>query len=176
MTKAGRIRNFIIGFLTVCMGVLIAISLDSAYRFAVFTLSLSLFIYSLRQFVYYAKMARHMVDGRIVLYRAIITFDLGIFTMSLSDVPAIYIMMYLIIIHLITGGIGIMRAMETRRGGGHWKLNFARSLIDVLIAVICIIFIRSITFATFIYGIGLINSGVIRIISSVRRNAIVFIQ
>ena len=159
-----------------CMGIVIAGSPNSAYKVAVFILSISLLFYSIRQLTYYIRMARQMVGGRAILYRAIITFDLAVFTRSLTDVPAVYVMLYLIILHLITGGIGIMGALEAKSEGGHWKLSLARSMVDVLIAVLCMIFIRSIAIATVIYGIGLIYTGVMRIIGAFRRNAIVFIQ
>lgn len=176
MTKAGRVRNVILGLIITFTGVLIADSPNSAYRFAVFLLSCTLFIYSIRQFVFYAAMARHMVGGRAMLYRAIITFDLALFTMSLTDISPIYVMLYLIIVHAFQGGIDIMGALTSRKEGAHWKLDLIRGMIDIVIAVLCIIFIRSVALATFIYGIGLIYSGIIRIISAFQRSAIVYIQ
>ena len=176
MTKAGRIGAFLSGLVIMFVGLLITSSPWSAYMLALFTIGVYLLANSIRQFVFYIKMARHMVGGRTTLYGAIINFDLAIFTISLNDLSPVYVMLFLIILHAFQGGIGIMGAMETRRAGGHWKIEFIRSLVDVLIAILCICFIQSVALATFIYGLGLVYSGIIRIIGAFRKSAIVYIQ
>ena len=121
---------------------------------------------------YYFTMARFMVGGRRALYTGVILMDFGIITMSLSDVPGMYVLLYLAILHAFAGVIEILRARETRKNGSkHFKLKLSHGIIDVLLALCCIIFLRNTKLAVFIYCFGLTYSGIMYVISGFRRTA-----
>jgi len=140
-------------------------------------LSAALVIGDIRMFVYYFSMARHMVGGLTILYRAIILLDLGLFTATLNSIPLPYVMLYLASIHAFSGAVGIMRALEARRvGTGSWRLRLLHGIVDLLQALLCLIFIGSVQLAVYIYAAGLIYSAIFRIITAFQRMAIVYIQ
>lgn len=177
MTKAGRIQNTLIGLFTVLAGgLIIAIGAD-AYAFIIRVLGIVLAIDGIRRLVFFAKMARHMVGGRSILYRGVIMLDIGIFTVSLSHVPTIILVMYLAGIHGFAGIIDILRSAESRRlQAPRWKLEMGTGIGNVIIALLCLVFLKEIEVAILIYGAGLIYTGVIRMIQSFRRTAIIYIQ
>ena len=156
---------------------LIALDNETALKFIILIFCISLLFSGIRELLSYFTMARRMVGGRSILYRSIIVIDIGIFTMSLTDVPMAYIMLYLAGIHLFSGSIDILNALGTKRlQGVSWKMQFLYGLLNVVIAVLCLIFIKSIGIAVIIYAFGLASSGVMRIVQACRRTAIVYIQ
>ena len=177
MTKLRRIGNILLGLLMIAGSILLNMFTEDAYPVIVFLLAVSLLLYGIRMFVFYFRMARHMVGGRAMLYRAVIAVDLGIFTMSLTDVPLLYVMLYLAGVHGFAGAIGILRSNEARKlQAPSWRLNLVHGIINVIMAILCLVFLKSIETAVLIYTIGLAYSGVMRIVSSARNTAIVYIQ
>ena len=176
MTKIQRIWSIFFGLIMVAMGVVLPIYPKYAFAAITILLGLSLFLSGFRQLIYYFTMARHMVGGRTMLYRAVIVFDMGMFTLTLTDIPTIYVMLYLIGIHAFSGTIDILLALESKRSESAWKLGISHGIMDVLIALLCLAFLGSVTVAIYIYSFGLCYSGVMRIIRGVRRTAIVYIQ
>ena len=177
MTKAGRVKNVIVGLIMILTGILIGAFGEKAYWVIITVLGASLVVYGIRLIVFFAKMARHMVGGRSILYRAVITLDIGLFTLSLTDVPSIILVMYLAGVHGFSGIIDILRAAESRKlQAPRWKLEMCSGAVNVIIALLCIVFIEKIAVAVMIYGAGLIYSGVIRIIQAFRRTAVIYIQ
>ncbi len=177
MTKLRRIGNVILGLFIIAFGLLVATGWDSAYTFIIHVLGFSLILGGIRLLVYYVTMARHMVDGRAILYRAVIMLDIGIFSLSLARVPAIFLVAYLAGLHGFTGIIDILRAREAiTMQAPNWKLNMAGGIVNVIMAVLCLIFIKEPAVAVEIYAAGLVYSGVIRIIRAFRRTQSVYIQ
>ena len=177
MSKFTRIRNVLTGILTIAVSVLLATTPEFGYPVITLLLSLSLLFYGLRSVVYYFSMARHMVGGRQSLYRGILFSDLGIFTLTLTNVPHVYILLYLLAIHAFSGAVAIMGALEARRyEAQHWRLKLINGIVNILLALSCLIFIRSMRVAVYVYCIGLCYSACMRIISAFRKNAIVYIQ
>lgn len=177
MTKVSRIGNIFLGLITIALGVVLSIKAEDTLTIIIFILCIGLLISGFRELIFYLTMARHMVGGQTMLFRAIIVIDMGLFTLALTDVPTMYVMLYLIGVHLFSGGVNILRAMECRKlQSGSWKLQFVQGLINVILAVLCLIFFKSITTAVIIYSVGLVYSGVMRIITSLRKTAIVYIQ
>ena len=125
---------------------------------------------------YYATMTRYMVGGRTSLYTGIIMLDLGILTFSLTEVPHYYVLIYLVVLHAFSGVVEILRSLESRRYAGSWRLKMSHGIVDIIIATVCIIFIRQLNEAVVIYSIGLVYSSVIRIISACRRTRLIYIQ
>ena len=150
---------------------------DDAYRFVVGILSIGLALAGVKEILYYFTMARHMVGGKLILIQGVIVLDFAIITGSLANVPKIYILLYLIGIHAFSGVIEVMRAMEARRTvDGPWKIKFSHGIVNFVLAIACLIFIRHSNTALIIYSIGLMYSAVIRIIGACVKTAFVVID
>ena len=112
----------------------------------------------------------------MILFQAVVVLDFALFTASLSDVPKVYILLYLVGVHAFTGVVETLRAMEAKRTvDGPWKMKLAHGIVNFALALACLVFIKHINTAVFIYSLGLIYSAVIRIVSAFRRTAFVVI-
>ena len=177
MSSGQRIKNILIG-IAIILGALILIAFpEEGMIITASILSLSLFIYGIKTLIYYVTMARHMVGGRIMLYLAVIVLDLGMFTMMLTNIPKIYIVLYLVVVYAFAGVVSILRALEAKRyQAPMWKLSLISGIINVVIAILCIIFMRSTNMIVYLYCAGLIYSAIVRIVTAFRETAIVYIQ
>ena len=177
MRKVQNIGNFLYGMFILFIGLLLVLSPEGAYVVVIAFISLALIIKGIATFYYYVTMSRCMVGGKVFLYEAVIFFDLGIFTSAITNIPQIYVFMYLAIIHGFAGLVEILRVSETRKNGAKsWKLKSIQAGINIALAVFCIINMKNTEAAVIIYGFGLISSGFVRIINAFRRNAFVYIQ
>ncbi len=176
MTKLQRIKNVLVGLLMLLSGALMAVLGSDAVALIMWILAASMSISGIKMLFYYLTMARHMVDGDQILIRGLILFDIGAFTATLSNISQIYIMGYLLGIHAFSGCIDVMRAIEAKKlTSSSWKLNFSTGIVNIILAVTCIVFLRSESIAVYIYSAGLIYSALIRIIMSFRKTAVVYI-
>lgn len=177
MSSGQRIKNILIG-IAIILGALILIAFpEDGIILTASILSLSLFIYGIKTLIYYVTMARHMVGGRIMLYLAVVVLDLGMFTMMLTNIPKIYIVLYLVVVYAFAGVVSILRALEAKRyQAPMWKLSLISGIINVVIAILCIIFMRSTNMIVYLYCTGLIYSAIVRIVTAFRETAIVYIQ
>ncbi len=140
-------------------------------------LGLGLAVQGIKHLFYYFTMARFMVDGRIILIIGVILLDMGLFAASLNDMPKIYIILYLVVIHAFSGLIGLLRALEAKRyGAKSWRLEFSHSAANIVMVVMCFVFIKNAGTVAVIYGITIIYTGIIRIITSFRKSTLVYIQ
>lgn len=175
MTKARRVSNFITGLFMIIGALLIAIAADRVYPLIIAIFGISLLLAGARSLVYYCSMARHMVGGRTVLYRAIIILDMGVFTLALTDVPLYCVVIYLAVIHGFAGFVDIMRAVESKRlQAPSWKLNLSTGVINIILAALCVVFIGVVEVAVLVYAAGLAYSGAVRMIQSFRRAKILY--
>ncbi len=150
---------------------------NESYIFILLFLAVSLLASGVGFLYYYFSMTRFMVDGKMTLYKGIILTDLAILTLSLADVPKIYVLLYLAFIHALSGFVEILRANETRQSGSKsYRLKLLHGIVNVLIAVCCIVFVEKTYTAVIIYCLGLIYSGSVRMITAVRRQAYVYIR
>ena len=177
MSSGQRIKNILIG-IAIILGALILIAFpEDGIIITASILSLSLFIYGIKTLIYYVTMARHMVGGRIMLYLAVVVLDLGMFTMMLTNIPKIYIVLYLVVVYAFAGVVSILRALEAKRyQAPMWKLSLISGIINVVIAILCIIFMRSTNMIVYLYCAGLIYSAIVRIVTAFRETSIVYIQ
>lgn len=178
MTIFQRIINIFIGIIMLTAAIFLIYDRSTgAYEFIIAVLTTGLTIKGLKDIIFYFTMARHMVGGKLILFQGVIVFDFALFTGSLSNVPKIYILLYLIFVYAFSGVIGVLRAMESRRTvAGPWKMKFTHGLVDFLLALACLIFIRQENTALIIYCLGLIYSAIMRIISSFRRTTFILIE
>ena len=178
MSLFSRIRNVIFGLLMMITAVVfIFYRDDDGYKIIIIILAIGLAIRAVRYIVFYFTMARHMAGGKMILFQGVILLDFALLTGSLSDVSKIYILLYLVCIHAFSGAVEILRAMEARRTvEGPWKLKFSHGIINILLAISCLVFIRQAGIALIIYGIGLLYSAFIRIITAFRKTSFILIN
>ncbi|MBQ3418112.1 MAG: DUF308 domain-containing protein [Ruminococcus sp.] len=177
MSSGQRIKNIVIGVLIILGCVILIAFPQEGIVITAAILSLSLFIYGITRLIYYFTMARHMVGGRIMLYLGIIILDLGMFTMMLTDIPRIYIVLYLLVIYAFAGAIDVLRSLEAKKyQTALWKLSLISGIINLAVAILCVVFIESPRMIVYFYCAGLIYSAIIRIVTALRKTAIVYIQ
>lgn len=177
MTKLQRIKEICIGLIIIFGALIMMFFPKESYVLIVMILALWFAFRGLGSIWYYITMARYMVGGRESLFMGVIWFDFGVITGSLTGVPHYYVLLYLIAIHGFSGVVRILRTFEARRNGSsNWKLKLAHGIIDIAMALICIVFIRQLSVTVIIYCIGLMYSAMMRIITACRRSALVVIQ
>ncbi len=178
MTLFQRIRKFLFGILLLFIALLFLISPGGdTYQVVIGVLAIGLAIKAIKDIAFYFSMARHMVGGKMILFQGVIILDFAIFTASLSQIPKIYILLYLIFINAFSGVVEVLRALEAKRTvEGPWKLKMGHGVINLALAASCLVFIRNENTAMIIYSIGLMYSALMRIISAFRRTTFVMIQ
>lgn len=171
------LKEITIAVLTAFAGVLIVADTENGYRLVIIFLSLSLIAAGLKEIVFFISMARHMVGGRFTLYMGVLLMDLGTFTMSMFMLPRFYILLYLAGTYAFSGVVEILEALEVKRNlGPYWKRNLIFGIINILIALICVIFIRNDNTVIYIFAGGLFYSAVTRVIRAFVRSEDVYIE
>ena len=176
MSKFQRVGNIILGLITILLAAILFIIPKEGFYVVIAILSIGLTVIGVKEIVYFFTMAIHMVGGKRSLYRGVIILEIGLFTMSLYDVPRIFVLLYLVAIHAFSGGVDVLRAFEAKKNGSSYRLKLSHGIMDLLIAASCLVFMRYGNTATYIYAFGLVYSSVVRIISSFKKTAIVYIQ
>lgn len=177
MTKFQRAREVLGGLLMLAAGVLVICRPAIGIYLIMLIIIVTMILKGLGSLSFYITMARHMVGGKLQLYKGIILLDIGMFFMTLDDVPIIYLMLYLLVANLISGVIEILGAREVRQmEAGSWKMKTAIGAADVLFGLASIFCLGRPNLLVYIYATGLAYSAVLRIVSALRRSAIVYIQ
>lgn len=177
MSVAGRIMKLITGLLIIALAIFMMAVPEIGYMVIALIMGITLLISGISSLIYYFTMARHMVGGRDTLYSALIKIDLALFTMSVADVPKVFVMLYLVALFGVTGLLHLLRGLEARkRKAMNWKGRFISGVINLIIALLCLIFIQNTVVMVIIYCIGLIFMGLDRIAGAFYRSKIVYIQ
>lgn len=177
MTAFQRFGRIATGALSIIGALIILLVDELGYLIVCLVIGITLLVSGIRMLIGYFSLNRFMVGGKRKLYLGIIVFDLGMFTLSLSEIPRIYIALYLVVIHVFAGFIDVLHARESKKyGGPKWKFSLASGVANILVGIACLIFIRDIEIVILIFAGGLIYSSVVRIASAFRRTAIVYIQ
>ena len=177
MTNLQRVKDILIGLIMIAGAIFMMIFPVKSYAVIVAILSVYFLAIGIGALFYYFTMSQFMVGGRVSLYKGIILVDLGAMTGSLTNVPHYYILIYLVLLHAFQGLIRIMRALESRRAGaGSYRVKLLHGILDLVMAILCIVFIKHIATVVLIYCTGLIYSAVMRIISACRKRKFYFIQ
>ena len=171
MTLFQRIKNGLLGMVLLAAGIVFILKpTEMAYLVVLTVLALSLAVLGIKDIIFYFRLARHMVGGKMILIQGVIILDFALFTATLSGVPRVFILIYLIALYAFSGVVKILRAMEARHTvAGPWKLNLVHGLVSLAIALCCLIFMKKPDTAVVIYGVGLIYSGVERILDVFRK-------
>ena len=176
MTKLQRVKEIVFGLIMIFLAYVMICFPKEGYEFIIFIFAVYFTAAGIRTIIYYVTMARYMVGGRSSLYNGVILLDLGLLTLELTNVPHYYVLVYLIAIHAFSGAVEVLRALEAKRFGGSWKLKIGHGVVNIILALICVVFIKYTDLAVVIYCIGLIYSSLLRIISACRRTKFVYIQ
>ena len=180
MTGLKRIRNIITGLVMMASSFVLLIIPEDGFMIVALILTASLLIYGIRSLIYYFTMARYMVGGRGILYTAVIVIDLGVFSMTIADNPSFFIIIYLLTIHLFSGLIDILRALEAKRiEAPSWKMTFGSGVFNIAVAVAALVagaMLRSTDILVYIYSAGLFYSALLKIVMAFRKTAVVYIQ
>ena len=176
MTKLDHIKSFLQGILTILAAVGIMYYPEHGLDVMILLLGCSLTLGGINTLIYYVSMARHMVEGRLLLYKGLISLDLGIYMLALSDSSRVYIMTYLIAMHLFGGILSAARAMEGRKLGGRWRMRLLNGISHFAIVIACILLRNDPEGLVLVYSVGLFWSGCLKVFDAFRRSAIVYIQ
>lgn len=181
MSVFQRIKNCFTGILMILGALILVLIPKETYPVIPAILGTTLLVYGIYFLWYYFSMARHMVGGKAVLFRAIIAIDVALFTSSITSMNSRYIvLLYLLVLYAFTGAVDILRAMEAKNNGSAgWRLKLSRGIIGIAftVALFVIGFIIGRT-DIFVYGycFSLVYSAVMRIVGAFRRTAIPYIQ
>lgn len=170
MTKRQKFRNIMIALLYVLLAVLMITDPEAGYLLVMAVLSIALLLYGIKQLVFFFTMARHMVGGKRVLYRGMIFFDLGAFTVALADIPKLYIMIYLMGGIIFTGAIEVLRAFEKKKASAGFRMKLLQGIICISIGILGLVFSWSTNYMVYFYCAGMIYSAFIRVIEAFRKD------
>ena len=177
MTLFNRFKIVSFGIIEFLLGIIMLAYPDYGYRVVLFVIGLYLMISGYQNLFYFFSMARFMVDGRLILVKAVILLDFGFLAGSLTDVPRIYILIYLMILHTFMGIVEVLRSLEEKQLGAHsWKLKMAHGIINLSIVILCIVFIANNNTVVIIFSTGLIYSSIIRIITGFRKSSFLYVK
>ncbi|MBR6390561.1 MAG: hypothetical protein IKS16_04375 [Lachnospiraceae bacterium] len=175
MTKLQRVRDILLGIIMIAVAGVLFFFRENVYWVIISVLSIIYTFRGLSTIIYYFSMARFMNGGRAILYKGVIMLDFGILTGTLTDVPRIYVLLYLVAIHAFSGAVELLRAREAASYGGAWKLKMFHGILDLGMAFMCIVFIGQLNIAVIIYASGLVYSAILRIVSACRRTKLIYI-
>ncbi|MBO4900012.1 MAG: DUF308 domain-containing protein [Lachnospiraceae bacterium] len=177
MTLTKRIVKVITGIVMIAFAILLILYPEIALDVIIGVLSIMLIANALKCIGFYFSMGRHMVGGMRLLIRGVIMLDLGLFAYSIYDVPRIYIVLYLLFIHAFAGAVDVLGALDAKKlEAGSWQLKMATGMINILIGILCLVFIRSERMIDYIYCSGLIITALSNIFSAFRRTAVVSVS
>lgn len=180
MSHFQRIKAVISGVLLLLFALILLVLPEDYYSILAFIISIMLIVYGLRQLIYYLKMARHMVGGKIILYKAIIILDLGLFTSSLYDDHSVTILIYLLAIYAFTGFVDILRAFEAKNTGSKtWKRKLIFGIIMVVFALVLVVLgmiMQDVPILVIGFCISLVFIAARKFSAAFRKTAIVYIQ
>ena len=172
-----RVINFITGIIIILFGILMMIPSEDGYTIVLRLLVLALIANGIKELWFYFTMARYMVGGIYIFYKGIFLLDAGLFAINLHNVPRQYAMLYLIGGLAFAGIVSILHAMEVRKlESGKWKSGMVLGIIQLVLAIVCLFFLNDPDILTFVYGLGLLNSGFSRVTAALRRSAIVYVK
>ena len=173
-----RIKKIILGLIMLLSALIfLVLPVDTALLIIISVMAVGLAGNSIKYIIFYFRMAKHMVGGKIILFLGVLVLDFALLTLSFYNIPTVFMLLYLIGVHAFSGAVDVLRAMESRKTvEGPWKLKFAHGLINIALAAVCLVFINSMDVAVIIYCAGLIYSAAVTIISAFRKTSFVLIE
>lgn len=179
MSKFQRISVILLGLLQLLAAALIFAlpGTESGLLVILLILSFTFAASGVKDIVRYFSMARFMVGGRLILFRGVIMFDFGLFSLSLYDASSFIVSIYLIGVFMFSGVVDILMAREAKYlRSSRWKLRIARGAVKIMLGIACIAFIRNESALEILFGISLVYSASTRIVSAFRKTESAYIQ
>ena len=168
--------NLALGLLMIGCGILLLLVPQHGLVLVALVLGLAVILYGARKLVYYVTMGRHMAGGLSVLFIAVIAIDIGVFALAVIEDPKFAIVLYLVSYNMFTGVLAIARGIESMIFKSPWIASVVHGLINVALAVLCLVFISSDQTLIVIFCIGLFYSAGVRLVSAFKPTEIIFIQ
>ena len=176
MGSVRRISNVLMGLVMIAAGGILGL-MDDGFPLVMLILGLMLVFKGFSKLLYYLTMARFMVGGKMILFTAVFMLDVGCFTLTQIDIPHMFVLLYLLIIYASSGVIQLLRGLEAKRlQSPTWKRSVAMGMVNISVAILCIIFHSKNEPVLWAFCLGIIYSGVMRIYNALRKTAIVYIQ
>ena len=164
----------------IALSALMVVDAEFGFQVVCIIICCGMLFLGIKSLYYYQTMARHMVGGRMQLYRGIVLLDLGLFTFSLNTIPKAYVILYLMGIHAFAGVVDILRARESKMmDNPAWKNSLIYGVGNLAMAVLCLVFgflWKNADAVVYTYAAGLVYSGIARIANAFRKTAVVYIQ
>jgi len=178
MTKIQNIENLVVAILMVFLAIIVIIcDPEDDYAIILGIISVSWLVQAVRLLLFYFTMARYMVDGRRILLKGVVFFDLAIVTSYISTIPDIYVMIYLVVGMIFFNMIDILHAMDAKKCGSvHWKFKLFAGASGIALAFVCLCNYKNPTLAGYIYAVELLYAAAVKVINSFRRTEMVYIQ
>ena len=101
MSKYDRIKNIAVGIGLIILSILMFVFPDTGYYMAAVIFGVVLLLNGIKQMIYFLSMGIHMVGGKMILYRALITLDLSFFLLSISSIGQRYLMAYFMVYYFL---------------------------------------------------------------------------
>ena len=177
MTKTQKVINIIEAIILVTVAFVLISVPEIGYGIVVLVLGIGFVIKGVSALWNYFTLSVHMVGARRSFYYGIMIFDLGLFTICLGNLPKLYVMLYLCGLYLFSGGIDIWSAISQKKmGSKHYKMKLLQGIINILIGIMCLVFLKSEEMVILIYAAGLAYNGIVRLINVFKENETVYIQ
>lgn len=180
MNKFQRIKDFVFGVILILLAAALFLVPETGFYFVAALIGLMIFIYGFKLLWYYLTMTRHMVGGKTILYQSVIVLDVALFTGSVATMDNFIVLFYLLGVFAFKGIIDILRAFEEKRfGSATWKRKLIIGAIGVLFALMMLVLgvvFKNTTILVYGFAISLVYSGVTKIVTSLRKTAIIYIQ
>ena len=173
MSKKKRVWNIIVAIFMIQSALFLMIIPEIAFMIIAMFVGMMLTFRGIKFLFYYSTHACHMIGGKKIL----LVFDVGIFSISLIDQAQMIMIFYVVAIHLVAAVLNFARAVSNRGDGNPgWKIDLAQGIGNVAQVVLCLIFAGFVEIPVFIYCAGVIYSAILKIISSCKKTAIVYVQ
>lgn len=178
MNSIQRIKKILSGLVMLFGSFVLVVEPENGYYLIAVILSISLLMSGVKSLFYYFTMARNMVGGKSILYKALVMTDMGLFTLTTITIPKIYLICHLLISHGFSGLVDMLKAVEDKKlHATSWRMSFIYGLGNLLTAVAALTCVlnNSTALVVDIYCIGLAYSGIMQMVSAFRRTAIIYI-
>ena len=175
MRNIARIKNVVFALILIAFAVILLTMPQFGPMLILLVLGALMILSGIRSLIYYFTMAKNMVGGKKTLYHSIFIIDVGAFLMAGYSGSEQLILLYLMGLLAISGGIDLIRALESKKEGAPWKLRFISALIAFVLLIASILSMSNKQLVVYIFCIGLLYNAITRIISAFRKTAVIYI-
>ena len=177
MTRTKRIFTIIGAFFAIQGSLILMLAPEYALQIIAAGVGFTLACYGLKYLVYYLTHAQHMVGGKWFLLIGLFMLDAGIFAGTIYDKATVITILYIAGAHLIGAGLNIVRAVGNRKDNNRgWKTDMAQGIGNIILVVLCIIFMHDVIIPVYIYCVSAIYTAILMLISAFKKTAIVYVQ